>query len=117
MSQTVHDRREALWQLLDQTPEGLTREEIAEQMSVSSSKVKTDLRHLSADGRIVLRQGGSVDGQSHTYRRAWFAASPDEDTATPLYDALLLAVENGASMTLTADLLRNLRADLRGVGG
>lgn len=112
MGRTVQERRETLWTLLHETPEGLTREEIVKRTGVQSRTVKTDLKWLSQAGRVVLRQGGSVEGNPHSYRRVWFAVVPKNE-ATPLYDALLLSVENGVAVGLTAELLRKLRAELR----
>ena len=113
MSQAVQERREQLWAYLRNHPEGLTREELAEQTGVKSPTVKTDLQALSAKNRVEVRQGGSTGRGQGSYRRAWVAVE-GMPTETPLYDALLISAENGATMALTADLLRKLRADLRG---
>lgn len=115
MSQAVQDRRETLWQLLCETPAGLTREELAEQTGVKSATVKTDLQALSKEGRAQVSQGGS-SGKHGSYRRAWVATAP-KSKGTPLYDALVLSIDSGASVILTAKLLQRLRADLTGVSG
>jgi predicted ArsR family transcriptional regulator len=113
VSQEVQDRREQLWEYLSNYPEGLTREELALQSGVKSATVKTDLQALSKVGRAQVSQGGST-GKHGSYRRAWVATVPGSE-GTPLYDALLLTIESGASVSLTAELLRQLRKDLTGV--
>ena len=62
MSKAVQERRDTLWILLGEVPDGLTRTELAKLSGIKPATVKTDLQALSAQGRVEVRQGGSGSG-------------------------------------------------------
>jgi len=61
--QATLDRDERVYQILEQAPDGLSRDEVATQTEISPSAAYLSLFRLQRDGRIVKISSGSGTGR------------------------------------------------------